>query len=127
MALEIASLSICTARLSHGQSNQNETLAQTSLKLYVQGLQAVQRALSNPKLMYSDETAAACMLLAMYEVFEGAGDARKAYLTHQRGLARLIYHRGPAAHRDGLGHSVFLAFRSMSVSRVSLFLVTPAS
>ena len=116
VALEVASLSFYTGRLSHGKDIQNELLAQTSLKLYVQGLQAVQKALSNPKLMYREETLAACMLLAMYEVFEGVSESRKAYLTHQDGLAKLIYHRGPEAHQTGLAHSVFLTFRSMSVS-----------
>jgi transcription factor-like protein len=115
-AFQIASLSVCTAKLSRVQGPQNEVLAQSSLKLYIQGLQALQRALANPKLMYKDETLGACMLLALYEVYECPAGSRKGYIMHQGGLARLIYYRGPEAHVRGFAHSLFLAFRSMEVS-----------
>jgi Fungal specific transcription factor domain len=121
-ALEIASLSVCTSRMSHNPlGTQNEVLSQTGLKLYIQGLQAVQKALTNPNLMYSDQTLAACLLLAMFEIYECPAGSRKAYLTHQDGVAQLVYLRGPERHQEGLGHSIFLAFRSMSVSVINMF------
>lgn len=67
-ALECAILAVSTAKL--GRLDDNEVLIRESLKFYVQGLWELQKALWNPKLMYKDETLAACMALIMYEVVE---------------------------------------------------------
>jgi hypothetical protein len=78
------------------------------------------RAISNPKLMYKDNTLGACHLLAMYEAFECPANGRSAYLTQYEGLATLIKRRGPEAHRTGMSHSIFLAFRTMGISSPSI-------
>lgn len=108
-ALEATILSVCTARL--GRLKNDQSLIQESLKLYTQGLSELQRALKNPKLMYSDETLAACMSLTMYEVTECPSKTGYGYIYHHMGCARLIELRGAEAHNKGLGHQVFLAFR----------------
>jgi hypothetical protein len=112
-ALETAAYAVSLARL--GTSLNAPDLQRESLKLYTQGLRRIQLALWDPRLMYSDETLAACMLLAIYEVFECPGRSRAAYISHFDGCAKLIQLRGPAAHADGLAHSIFQAFRFMGV------------
>jgi hypothetical protein len=119
-ALETAAYSVSLARL--GAVLDAPDMQQESLKLYTQGLRHTQRALWDPKLMYSDETLGACMLLAMYEVFQCPSDSRTAYLSHHDGCAKLIQLRGPAAHTEGFAHSIFQGFRFMAVSMVSLSL-----
>jgi hypothetical protein len=112
-ALETAAYAVSLARL--GNTLHAPELQRESLKLYTQGLRRVQLALWDRRLMYSDETLAACMLLAIYEVFECPGRSRAAYLKHFNGCAKLIQLRGPAAHVDGLAHSIFQGFRFMGV------------
>jgi hypothetical protein len=123
-ALEIAALALCTSRLSQSTSEKNVVLAQSSRKLYVQGIQAVQGALLNPKLMYKDETLAACMLLAMFEVFECPAGSRGGYFSHCNGVGTLIRLRGPEAHQDGLAFAMFGAYRSMAVCTCKLTIDT---
>jgi hypothetical protein len=84
--LETAAYALSLARL--GTSLHREDLVQESLKLYIEGLHRVQRALWNPKFMYSDETLGSCMLLAMYEVFQCPSGSRTAYMSHIEVLSR---------------------------------------
>lgn len=112
-ALESAAYALSLARLSTSLNSRD--MEQESLKVYTEGLHYFQRALWNPKLMYSDETLAACVLLTMYEVFQCPSNSRTAYVNHQSGCARLIQLRGPIAHSYGLGHSIFQWFRFMGV------------
>jgi hypothetical protein len=120
-ALEIAALALCTSRLSYSTSEKNVVLAHSGRKLYLQGIQAVQSALLNPKLMYKDETLAACMLLAMFEVFECPAGSRGGYFSHCDGVSTLIRLRGPEAHQEGMAYAIFAAYRSMSVCFVRIF------
>jgi hypothetical protein len=86
------------------------------MKLYGQGLRELQHALWSPKLMYKDETLAACMALAMYEVVECPAQSRGGWVTHSNGCARLIQLRGAEAHTSNLGHHLFLSSRIQCVS-----------
>jgi hypothetical protein len=79
-ALETASYAVSLARL--GATLDDPDIKQEGLKLYTQSLRRTQMALEDPKLMYSDETLAACMLLGIYEIFECPGGSRKAYKSH---------------------------------------------
>ena len=115
-ALEMAAFAVSTARIGRDSNDPDHPFIRTSLKLYNQGLNAMQHALSNPKVAYSDETLAACVLLSMYEIFECPAAARSGYLSHYAGCAKLVQLRGPEAHRSGMAHGVFLAFRTMGVS-----------
>jgi hypothetical protein len=107
--LESAALALAMARM--GLDLRDSRYTQESLKLYTKGLKQVQLALWNPNRMYADETLGACMLLIMYEVVECPSKGRLGYLSHHSGCARLVQLRGPKAHVDGLGHSIFLQFR----------------
>jgi transcription factor-like protein len=112
--LESAALALAVSRM--GLDLKDSRYTQESLRLYTQGLKQVQLALWDPKRMYADETLGACMLLTMYEVVECPSKGRLGYVSHHNGCARLVQLRGPKAHIDGLGHSIFLQFRYISVS-----------
>ena len=111
---EVAALALCTSKLAR-ENHDDEILIQRSLGLYGESLQALQAALSNRQSMVDDQTLGACLLLAMYEVLECPSKDRLGYLSHYSGCARLIQLRGPEAHVTGLGHLVFIAFRTMEV------------
>jgi hypothetical protein len=112
--LEYAALALAIARI--GREYYDNQYVNESLQLYVQGLRHMQLALWDPKRMHSDEVLGACMLLTVYEVVECPSQAGSGYLSHQNGCARLIQLRGPKAHVNGLGHSLFIHFRYMAVS-----------
>jgi transcription factor-like protein len=112
-ALETAAYALSLARL--GTTFGSKDLIQESLKLYTRSLRNIQLALWNPKLMYSDETLGACMLLSMYEAFQCPNNSSAAFLNHYKGSAKLILLRGPGAHIDGMAHSIFQWFRFIDV------------
>jgi Fungal specific transcription factor domain len=113
LALEKARLAICTARL--GRMHGNEALLRKSLNLYGEGLQELQKALYDPRLMYKDETLGACMCLSSYELMECPAGTPSAYSLHHHGCARLIQLRGAKAHTSGLGHELFVTFRTQAI------------
>jgi hypothetical protein len=65
-ALETSVLAVSTAKV--GRMNNDPVLLQQGFKLYTQGLRELQRALWDPKLMYMDETVAACIALILVRV-----------------------------------------------------------
>lgn len=111
-------LALCTAKL--GREREDDVLVRSSLRLYTEGLYELQKALWDPKLMYRDETLAACMALAYYELVECPAEAKYAYVTHHNGCSKLVQLRGADAHISGLGRQVFLTFRFQEVSIVLL-------
>ena len=113
-ALEVTTMAVCTAKL--GRLNRNQAMISDSLRFYTQGLSEVQKALWDPALMYSDETLAASMALAMYELTECPAASKVGYISHHKGCVRLVQLRGPEAHTSGLAHQVFLTFRIQAVS-----------
>jgi hypothetical protein len=113
-ALEASVLAMSTAKV--GRLNNDPVLVKASLNSYVEGLWELQKALWDPKLMYRDETLAACMALWMYEVMECPSETLSGWISHFGGCQRLVQLRGPDAHSSALGHQVFLAFRTTAVS-----------
>ncbi|KAL9608092.1 MAG: hypothetical protein Q9167_007054 [Letrouitia subvulpina] len=112
-AVEFSTMAVCSAKL--GRLNDDRILSQESLSLYAQGLKELQKALWNNKLMHSDETLAACMALAMYELMECPAGDRYGYVSHQNGCARMIQLRGAKAYRTGIGHKIFQTFRLQNI------------
>jgi hypothetical protein len=110
--LETAAQAIALARLS--VSLDAPEIRRESMKQYTQSLHHLQRALSHS--ICGDEILGACMLLAMYEVFECPSNSKVAYHSHFHGCAKLIQLRGPTAYIEGFGHSLFQGFRLMGVS-----------
>ncbi|KAH8659327.1 hypothetical protein BGZ60DRAFT_415048 [Tricladium varicosporioides] len=127
-ALESSILSICIAKL--GRVNNDPHLVRESLKFYTQGLWELQKALWDEKLMYKDETAAACMALIIYEVLECPEKSLKGCVSHMKGCNRLFELRGPRAYGKEFGHQLFVAFMQMEIQqalaeRRSTFLSKP--
>ncbi|KAF7171738.1 hypothetical protein CNMCM5623_004036 [Aspergillus felis] len=108
-ALKASTLALCTALV--GRSTGNKALVHESLKLYTRGLRALQVALQSPSLARHDETLAACLVLAMYEISECPARHIAGYYQHCRGLFSLVRLRGVDAHASGLGHQLFLSIR----------------
>ncbi|KAK0118358.1 hypothetical protein ONS95_012646 [Cadophora gregata] len=119
-ALEASILAVCTAKL--GRTHNDQALVKESLKFYVQGLWELQRALWDEKLMYRDETVAACMCLLIYEVAECPDQSIKGWVGHLKGCARLFQLRGPKMYRSEMAHRLFLTFRQIEVSKLSISL-----
>lgn len=113
-ALEVSIMAISLAKL--GEVHQDKALIHESLKLYHRGLIQLQKALWDPDLMFHDQTLAACVALCMYELSQCPDGSISGYISHTLGCERLIQLRGPEAHADGLGHSIFLHYRVQGVS-----------
>ena len=98
-----------------GQGNKDARLVHESTKMYVKALKELQQAILDPKRMYSDHVLMACMLLGLYEVFEGPAFNSRSWVAHAQGAARLIQLRGPERHQSWDAHHPFLASRSPTI------------
>ncbi|KAJ5190956.1 uncharacterized protein N7498_009941 [Penicillium cinerascens] len=112
-ASKASGLALCTAML--GRTRANPGLVRESLDLYTRGLRELQLALLSPSMVRHDETLAACLALAMYEIMECPGRQISGYYHHCRGLMSLIKLRGVDAHKSGFGHQLFLAIRAHGI------------
>ncbi|KAE9375085.1 hypothetical protein N431DRAFT_502071 [Stipitochalara longipes BDJ] len=112
-ALESTTFAVCTARL--GRLNNDSNLVRESLRFYTQGLWELQRALWNPRMMYRDETLAACMTMIIYELIECPQNTSKVWAHHMRGCTTLFKTRGPRAYSSEFGHELFLSFYTLEV------------
>jgi hypothetical protein len=112
-ALETSVLALCTATI--GRVNSNQALVHESLKFYTQGLWELQRALRDPKLMYEDETLAACMMLVTYEVTECPDQNITGWLNHMKGCSKLFELREPKSYNSDFSHKLFASFRLLEV------------
>lgn len=117
-ALETSILAVCTAKL--GRLQNIPILVKESNRLYGQGLWELQKALWDPRLMYKDETLAACMALSMYEIIECPAENQYGWLSHSGGCSRLVRLRGPEAHHTALGHNLFRSCRYSTVCSSTL-------
>lgn len=72
-ALEYATVALSVALMGRGSNDMG--LVRESLRLYTRGLGELQRALWNPKLVFTDETLAACIVLGWYELIECPAEA----------------------------------------------------
>lgn len=107
--LKASPLACCAAWLA--RSDSNPALIDFSRHLYSEGLREVRNALRAPDAILEDETLGACLALAVFEVIECPDKCRAAYEWHRRACVRLVQMRGAKAHRDRVGHELFLAIR----------------
>lgn len=112
--LETSILALCTATL--GRVNMSKPLVHESHKFYTQGLWELQRALWDPKSMYTDETLASCMILIAYEVTECPDQNINGWLKHMKGCSKLFELRGPKAYESDFSHLLFSSFRLLEVT-----------
>jgi hypothetical protein len=114
-ALETSLLAVTLAKL--GRRCHDSVLVHESLQFYTQALWELQKALWDPKLMYRDETLAACMLLTAYEVTECPTQTVYAWANHMKGCARLVELRGPKSYSSDFSSGLFLTWRLGEVCR----------
>jgi hypothetical protein len=117
-ALAEAITAVTLSKLATDQGLSTEkcsSVRKASLEHYTSGIWELQKALWDSVQMRRDETLAACLLLAAYELVECPAGDRIGYLCHQDGAARLVQLRGPQAHIDGFGHVTFTMFRHTQI------------
>ena len=112
-ALEASIMAVSIAKL--GRLNDDSVLIRESLKFYVQGLWELQKALWDSKLMYQNETLAACMTLITYEVVECPDKSIDGFVSHLKGCAKIFESKGPKSYDSDFGHQLFLSFRLIEV------------
>ncbi|KAL2428893.1 hypothetical protein ABEF94_009541 [Exophiala dermatitidis] len=112
-ALEMAAVALCVAKM--GEVHNDSVLRHESLELYHRGLLQLQKALWDPEQMYDEQTLAACVALASYELSQCPNNSRHGYIIHTAGCEKLIRLRGPEAHKDGLAHQIFVQYRVQGV------------
>jgi Fungal specific transcription factor domain len=117
-ALETSFLALCTATL--GRADSSQALVHESLKFYTQGLWELQRALWDPKSMYTDGTLSSCMLLVAYEVIECPGENITGWVNHMKGCSKLFELRGPKAYNSVFSHMLFSSFRILEVGLIKV-------
>ena len=127
-ALNLAFLAVSAARI--GRDHNDKRLVEESLKLYGKALRDLQSALYDPKRMYSDGTLVACMLLGLYEIFEGSDRKTLAWISHSQGAARLVELRGVGRHATTEANFLFCGTRipiilAAIVRRQATFLSSP--
>jgi hypothetical protein len=115
-ALEASILAVCTSKL--GRANGDMILVRESLKFYTQGLWELQKALWDPKLMYREETLAACLSLIIYELFECPEHTINAWLSHSKGCSKLLEMRGPKAYDTEFAHELFVTMQHLEVRKL---------
>ena len=98
------------------RKRRDDRLLNKAREMYMQGLEQLQVALKHPVQRLADETLAACMALANYELASQHPDGPNLFMVHQAGAAKLIRLRGPEAHMSGFGRSLFLSMRMHLVS-----------
>lgn len=113
-ALELSSAAVAASAI--GRKFKDTALVKESHKLYVKGLEQLQKALRDRNLVRDDGTLAACMALSLYEAMECPSSGSGAYFSHCEGILALVQARGIEAHSWGAGHQLFLGVRIPGVS-----------
>ena len=125
-ALNLAFLALSVSRV--GRENKDSRLVQEALKIYGKALRELQAALWDSKRMHTDEILLACMMLGLFEVYEGSG--RKSLEAHAQGAARLIELRGVDRYTEKISNYLLCGVRipiivAAIMSRKTTFLSHP--
>lgn len=126
-ALVWAASTLCT--VNRGQMHRDSHQVDLGRAMYIRGIQCLIRLIQNPRTVKSDQTLGIAVLLAICEMIDGS--FQQSWLAHTSGIAALFRHRGPEAHRDGVGKTLLISFRSFIVADALLrgepcFLAEPA-
>jgi hypothetical protein len=117
--MEISILALCTAKLGRLQNDSrldDKRLLQASSKLYAQALLELRKTLWDKKSIFREETLAACLALAIYEVIACPAENSLGYISHYAGAQMLLRLRGPISNDSDLGYETFIALRLQGVS-----------
>ena len=112
-----------------GRQAQDQTLIQTSRKVYGKALLILNLALQHQDESLSPDTLSATILLSFYEIFNCTGP--DSWIQHAGGAGKLIRLRGPSSYRTGFERAVFMACRYSLIMesfhrREPCFLAQPA-
>ncbi|KAJ5086193.1 Transcription factor [Penicillium argentinense] len=115
--------------LDVGQRHRDSEKVILSRTMYIRSLQCLVRLIQNPRTVKLDYTLGTAILLAIYEMLDGS--FQQSWLMHSRGIATLFQHRGPEVHRDGMGRTLLISFRSFLLADALVrgepcFLAAPA-
>ncbi|GAB1214391.1 hypothetical protein ATERTT37_003553 [Aspergillus terreus] len=94
--------------------HQDQDKITASRHMYSRALRSLAGLLRNPATITSDTTLACAMALAVYEMWDGVSP--NSWLVHSRGVRALFRLRGPDAHLDGFGRTLFTTYRSFLVA-----------
>lgn len=103
----------CLGIYQIGQMNGDRKQILASREIYGRAIRELSRALSIPSLALSDGTLSAAIILGVYEILNE--DGHSYWVTHSNGIQTLFRLRGPRAHIDGYGRTLYLSFRSWIV------------
>lgn len=101
-----------------GRAVKDTRIEAAGLNLYPKVLRSLQEALQDPERSRSESTLITVTLLLAFESIERTTDA--GVLAHVRGAARLIEHRGPENHVQGVEHLLFTELRPYWVNNEQL-------
>jgi endoglycosylceramidase len=126
-ALVWAASTLCT--VNRGQRDKDSQQMDLGRAMYIRGIQALIQLIQNPRTVKSDQTLGTAVLLGICEMIDGSFE--QSWLAHSSGIAALFQHRGPDAHRDGVGRTLLISFRAFLVADALLrgepcFLAEPA-
>lgn len=107
-----------------GQRIQDVHIELTGMRLYPRSLRMLQNALRDPERSRAEATLATVVLFLAFESIKRTSDV--AVAAHIRGAVRLIEHRGPENHRDGVAHLLFTELRPYWVGFPGSSLFHPA-
>ncbi|KAJ5900464.1 uncharacterized protein N7473_004534 [Penicillium subrubescens] len=96
-----------------GASQGNKQAILCARHMYGRGIQNLASLLQSPAAL-ADETLAAAMLLGGYEVLDG--NSHRSWIVHARGIAHLMRARGSAAHQQGMGRAMLMAWRPFLIA-----------
>lgn len=92
-----------------GKSVQDPRIESAGLKLYPQTLRTLQSALLDPEMSKAEATLITVTLLLAFESIERTSE--EGVVAHVKGALRLIQHRGPDSHTEGVEHLLFTELR----------------
>jgi hypothetical protein len=126
-ALVWAASTLCT--VNRGKRDNDSQQADLGRAMYIRGIRTLIQLIQNPRTVKSDQTLGAAVLLGICEMIDGSFE--QSWLAHSSGIAALFQHRGPEAHRDGVGRTLLISFRAFLVADSLLrgkpcFLAEPA-
>ena len=98
-----------------GRVRGNQALSIEGARKYGMALWELQRALWDDDLKLKDQTLAVCMTLVLYEVYECPDTSLRGWMTHARGMSRLVEARGPKMHRSPLAHEMYKEYRYVTM------------
>ncbi|KAF9891046.1 hypothetical protein FE257_004981 [Aspergillus nanangensis] len=93
--------------------HQDQEKIHASRHMYNRALRCLADLLRHPTTITSDSTLACAILLGVYEMWDGI--SATSWVIHARGIKTLFQLRGPEAHLDGFGRTLFTTYRSFLV------------